>query len=139
MTIHDLLRALQATPLATLIRENGYVFPAIESIHVLAITMVVGSIAMVDLRLIGVAGAGQSARRIIEATLPWTWGAFCFAVITGGLLFSSQAVGYFDNVPFSLEIRIARAGRAEHAGLSPLHLSRAKRSCLGYRANADRR
>ncbi|HXZ68487.1 MAG TPA: DUF6644 family protein [Alphaproteobacteria bacterium] len=100
MSIKLVLEWLENTPLAQAIAESTYLFPLIESIHVLAITFVVGSIAMVDLRLLGVAARDQRPARITADILPWTWGAFIVAAIAGSLLFSSQAEKYFDNGPF---------------------------------------
>ena len=50
-----------------------WLFPIIETMHVLTLTIVFGSIAMVDLRLIGTRPARSSVSRLTEETLPWTW------------------------------------------------------------------
>ena len=100
MEIDALLRALEATSVATVIRENESLFPWIESLHVLAITLVIGSIAVVDLRLIGLASLERAAARLTSDVLPCTWAAFAGAVITGGLLFSSNAFNYAHNSYF---------------------------------------
>jgi len=102
-TIHDFLAWLQDTPLAKMVAESTWMFPTVESIHVLAITFVVGSIAIVDLRLLGVAGRDQKITRLTSEILPWTWAAFIIATIAGSLMFSSNAVKYFDNIPFRLK------------------------------------
>ena len=103
MSIHTILVALQGTPWATAIREDDTLFPVIESLHVLAITFVVGTIAMVDLRLLGVTNRQRAVTRLTTEILPWTWGGFVLAVITGSLMFSSSATKYFDNVPFRIK------------------------------------
>ena len=64
---------LQAFPLSESIGFTAW-FPFLESIHVLAIGLVVGSILMVDLRLLGVAGLSYAASRMIRELIPWTWG-----------------------------------------------------------------
>jgi hypothetical protein len=102
--IDSFLQWLQNTAPAVAIAESSWLFPSIESIHVLALTMVVGSIAMIDLRLIG---ASQRDRSVIDLTneiLPWTWASFAVAVSSGALLFSSNAVKYFANVPFRIKM-----------------------------------
>src|SRR5207302_659199 len=66
----------------------------------LAITMVIGSIAVVDLRLIGLASLARAAARLTSDVLPCTWAAFAGAVITGSLLFSSNAFNYAHNSYF---------------------------------------
>lgn len=85
------------TPLGTAIRENGLLFPWIESVHVLAITLVMGSIAVVDLRMLGVASRRRSISQLSAEVLPITWIAFVIAAITGLLLFTSNAVKYSHN------------------------------------------
>ena len=89
MSIHSILDAIQSTPMATAIRETGWLFPTIECVHVLAITFVVGTIAMVDLRLLGFTSRGRAVTRLTAEVLPWTWGGFVVAVATGTLLFAS--------------------------------------------------
>jgi hypothetical protein len=100
MDLESLLRALEATSFATEIRENDSIFPWIESIHVLAITLVVGSISIVDLRLLGWASRERSVSRVTASVLPCTWTAFAFAAVSGALLFSSNAITYAHNTYF---------------------------------------
>ena len=90
---------LYATGWATAIRESEFAFPWIECLHVLAITLVVGSISVVDLRLLGLAWRDRSVRRLLHDVLPVTWAAFGLAVTSGFLLFSSNAPAYARN-PF---------------------------------------
>jgi hypothetical protein len=90
----ELLRALEATSFATAIREGDTLFPWIESFHVLAIVTVVGTISIIDMRLIGVASHRKSVRRLFRDVLPITWTAFAFAAATGFLLFASRAEKY---------------------------------------------
>jgi hypothetical protein len=92
------------TMFATAIRESSELFPWIESVHVLAITLVVGSIAILDLRLLGVASANRSIASVSAEVLPFTWTAFVFAVVTGGALFTSHAVGYAHNFQFRMKM-----------------------------------
>lgn len=95
-----MLQELYDSSLATAIREVSILFPALESLHVIAVTLVVGTIAVVDLRLLGLASHRRSANRLINELLPFTWGAFALAVITGSLLFTSKSVDYAANVAF---------------------------------------
>ena len=92
--IKQLLQALEATPWGTAVRENTWLFPTIESIHVLSLVTVVGSIMIVDLRLLNLASRQRSVKDLTDDVLPWTWTAFVSAAITGTLLFSSSAVRY---------------------------------------------
>lgn len=111
MELDALLRALGATSVATAIRENDALFPWVESVHVLAITLVVGFIAIVDLRLMGLASRDRVLNRLTADVLPCVWAAFVVAAISGGLLFSSNAVTYAHNSYFQLKfVFLALAG-----------------------------
>jgi hypothetical protein len=104
MHLSQLLAEIQGTPIATAIRENTWLFPTIESLHVLSIVLVVGTIMIVDLRLINVAGRRRPVSELMRETLPWTWGAFICAVVTGSLLFSSSALKYAANWQFEAKM-----------------------------------
>lgn len=111
MEIEQALEWLQSTPIAILVAENDVLFPWIESVHVLAIVIVVGTISIVDLRLLGIASLDIGARRLMRDVIPYTWGAFAVAVITGSLMFSSDATHYAHNRLFQIKlVMLALAG-----------------------------
>jgi hypothetical protein len=97
MQLHDLVSYFEDSGLADNIRENDVLFPLIESIHVIAICLVVGSILVVDLRLLGLASIDRSVSRVTSGILPLTWGAFAVAVASGSLMFISNATKYLEN------------------------------------------
>jgi hypothetical protein len=100
----DLISYVENSALADHIRENDVLFPLIESVHVLAICLVVGSILAVDLRLLGLASVHRSVSRVTHGILPLTWCAFVVAVGSGGLLFISNATKYLGNGYFIAKI-----------------------------------
>lgn len=104
MSLAEFLQQLQESSLAWTISGNPLIFPWIESVHVLAITFVVGSIGMVDLRLLGLAGRGDSLARMTKEIVPWTIGAFGVAAVTGTLLFISNAARYWSNGYFKAKL-----------------------------------
>ena len=85
---------LEATPVGDFVASNVLAFPMIECVHVIALVSVIGTIAVLDLRLLGWAGRPCAVTEIANDTLPWTWGAFVLAAITGTLLFVSKAHVY---------------------------------------------
>jgi hypothetical protein len=99
-----LLQWIKSTDLSGFIRESPWAFPAIESLHVLALTLVVGTIAIVDLRLLGLASAKCRYTSLSRAVLPWTWGAFVTAAAAGILMFISNPVAYFENADFRVKL-----------------------------------
>ena len=111
MEIDRALDWLQNTQVASAIGENEILFPWIESIHVLAIVLVVGTILIVDLRLLGLASLDLTVRRVMRDVIPYTWGAFGVAALTGSLMFSSDAVHYAHNSMFQVKlVLLALAG-----------------------------
>lgn len=107
----DLMAYLEDSAVAESIREGETLFPLIESIHVVAISLVVGSILALDLRLIGFASLDRPVGRLAGAILPVTWSAFAVAVASGSLLFVSNAAKYLANGFFDAKmILIAVAG-----------------------------
>jgi hypothetical protein len=97
---------LQAGSLATFIHQTKWAFTTIEVIHVVAISLVIGTIAMVDLRLLGLASTRRSFTELARPILKWTWAAFTLAAITGSLLFISQAASYFVTNTFRIKLFI---------------------------------
>jgi len=106
MGIPEFCAWLENTSFATAIRQSTWLFPAIETLHVLAIVIVVGSVTMLDLRLLNIAWRDRSIREIHEDVLPWTWASFAVAAIAGALLFSSSATKYYHNIPFRMKMAL---------------------------------
>lgn len=104
--LDHILTALQHSSLAGAMRgESGWdwLFPNVETIHVVAVATLFGSIAMLDLRLLGVGGRRTTVSALAADYLPITWAAFVVAVIAGSLMFISRAPTYFHNTQFELK------------------------------------
>jgi hypothetical protein len=96
-TLQALISYVEDSGLADNIRENDNLFPLIESVHVLAICLVVGSVLAVDLRLLGLASTRWPVSRVTSGILPLTWCAFAVALASGSLMFISNATKYLEN------------------------------------------
>lgn len=109
--LRELLAYLEQSAWADSIRENDLLFPLLESVHVLAISLVLGTVLALDLRLLGLASVNRSVTSVARGILPLTWAAFALAVVSGGLLFVSNASHYLANRYFDAKIcLIALAG-----------------------------
>ena len=104
MWFEPLLKQLQETAFATLVRENEVLFPSLEALHVAAISIVVGTITIVDLRLLGFASMHRSVGALVRGVVRFTWVAFAFATITGLTLFAANAATYGDNALFRAKL-----------------------------------
>ncbi len=100
MNTADVLAWLESSQIAVGIRNSLYLFPLIESFHVFGLTMVFGTIAIIDLRLLGIASTRRPCSRITADVLKWTWAAFGLTVSTGLLMFSTNAGVYYYNYFF---------------------------------------
>jgi hypothetical protein len=79
-------------------------FPLLESLHVITATFVVGSILMVDLRLLGLAARQHPVSRITREVIPWTLTAFGLSAVTGAGMFMTRASHYIDNRAFQVKL-----------------------------------
>jgi hypothetical protein len=100
MDIDALLKSLEASGIATRIRDSVFLFPMIESTHVIGLALVFGTIAVIDLRLLGIASTHRSFKRMWSDILKWTWGAFALTALTGSLMFTTNASVYYHNFYF---------------------------------------
>jgi hypothetical protein len=105
MDIPNIVQRLYDTSLATSIRESFW-SPGIETFHVFAITIIVGSIMILDLRLLNFASCNRPVREVMAEVLPWTWVSFVLAVSSGFLLFISRAINYYPSWPFRIKMML---------------------------------
>jgi hypothetical protein len=132
MDIAGLLAALEASRPATGIRNSLYLFPLIESLHVLGLTMVFGTILIVDLRLLGLASRRRPFTAIAGDVLKWTWLAFAVTATTGALMFITNAGTYYHNAYFRAKMALLVL-----SGLNTLAFSlTARRSLHAWDRNA---
>jgi uncharacterized membrane protein len=109
LQLQELISYFENSALADNIRENDLLFPLIESVHVVSICLVVGSILVVDLRLLGLASLDRSVSRVTRGILPLTWFVFTVAVASGSLMFISNATKYLENGYFIAKLLLIGA------------------------------
>jgi hypothetical protein len=94
---------LSSTPLSMAIRQSDWWFSIIESVHVLGVTLMVGTIAIVDLRLLGWLLKREPVSSVTRAILPWTWCGLVVMAGSGALLFTSEASDAYRNTAFRIK------------------------------------
>jgi hypothetical protein len=95
---------LEHTWVGTEVRESLWLFPTIETIHLFGIVLLVGATSALDLRLLGLSMRGQSVSKLAGRLLPWAWAGFAVQIMTGVLLFSSEASKCYINLAFRLKM-----------------------------------
>jgi Family of unknown function (DUF6644) len=104
--LSGIFQGINDSALADNIRGTVWVFPTIETIHVVAIVPVFGSITRLDLRLLGLVWTNRPVTEVAEKMLPFTWVAFVIAGIFGLLLWSSKPLTYFGIAFFDVKMSL---------------------------------
>ena len=76
---------LAASGVTVWLASQAWVVPSLQSVHLLAISIILASLAMLDLRLAGLIGREESMRELTLRFYPWIWGALAVLVVTGFL------------------------------------------------------
>jgi hypothetical protein len=97
-------RWLEQTPVGASVRQSLWLFPAVETVHLLGMTALVGTIAILDLRLLGFSMGRTPVSALAHRLLPWAWAGFAVQMFTGGLLFSSEATKMVANPAFRVKM-----------------------------------
>ena len=92
MTLLPFFEWCESTALGLLVRESVWLFPVIEAVHLLGLSLLGGALLLVDLRLLGTGLTGTPASALARQTRPWLTAAVATMVVTGVLLFLSEAV-----------------------------------------------
>lgn len=101
--IHSWAESLQGTSLGTAVRSGALLFPVCETIHVAGLALVIGTISIVDLRLLGLASMQRRVTDLTRQMLPLTWIGFGIALVSGSMMFSANASHYVDIIYFQLK------------------------------------
>jgi hypothetical protein len=98
------LEWLSTSPLANAMNGPEWAFPTVESFHFIGFALLIGTIAIVDLRLLGWGMRRQSASQLMTDLAPWTLAGLVLMLTTGPAMFSADAVVYFYNPSFRLKM-----------------------------------
>lgn len=104
MSILGFCEWLANTPWSIALHESIWVYPIVESVHVLALCLFLGLTMMLDLRLLGVTIRNAPVSETVDRLLPWTTVGFVVMVVSGALLFYAIPVRTFQNIFFRLKV-----------------------------------
>ena len=108
--VPEVFNWLEHTPVGACVRESSWLFPAIETVHLLGMAVLVAAIGAFDLRLMGLAMRGVRVSDLARRLFPWAWTAFAVQVVSGGLLFSSEATRMVVNPAFRIKLILIGLG-----------------------------
>jgi len=104
MSVLSICQAIQDSAVGTSIRESVWVFPGIETVHVLALALSVGTIILLDFRLIGAGMRHTPVSQIINGLKRWYLAGFVLMFASGALLFWSEAAKCYKSGPFRFKL-----------------------------------
>jgi putative copper export protein len=90
--------------------HNKWMIPTIQSIHIVGIGIVLGSVFMMDLRILGWAGMDQTLRQTVSRFAPWLTGALCLMLATGILMVIGEPVRELVSFSFWLKMFFVAVG-----------------------------
>lgn len=104
MTLHGIFLWLDHSALANIVRGSTWLFAALEVVHLLGLTLLLGTLVVVDLRLFGTGLRDQTISQIASETMPWTMTGLVTVAASGVVLAISEANRLYDSAPFMVKM-----------------------------------
>jgi uncharacterized membrane protein len=99
MLLH-LCRWLQNNSFIALVNGTAWTAAALEIVHYFSMFILVGSMVIVDLRVLGLVGRRQDATQLADRLFPWIWVSLALNVLSGFFMFAGSATAYYRNDVF---------------------------------------
>ena len=121
MSLLPVAEWLAATEWSIALHESLYMYPLVETVHVLSLILFVGTVAFVDLRLLGWVFSDVPVSEVTRRLIPWTIAGFVIAVATGALLFYAIPVRTYLSIFFRIKMVVLFAAGV-NAGIFHMHV-----------------
>jgi hypothetical protein len=106
MLLSYILQGIPEAPPLNPIARWGWVFPVVESIHICGFALLVGTVFILDMRLLGVFFKRQTVSQLARQLAPWIWTGIAIQLTTGPYLFSSDAGEYWQVPAFHTKMAL---------------------------------
>jgi hypothetical protein len=98
--------ALEQSSWVQTVAQTGWLYASISILHYLTFFWCVGSIAVIDLRVLGLAARGRTASELAEVLFPWAWTGFGLAILSGFLMFATDAGDWAPDRVFHVKLLV---------------------------------
>jgi hypothetical protein len=115
--MHTLTEWIYGTALSAAIRDISWVVPVVQSIHIIAIAVVVGCALVTELRIVGIVAPDESMEVVAQRYLPWMWRALAVLLATGLVMIIGEPERTLGNVTFWIKMTLVLAGVLASLGL----------------------
>jgi hypothetical protein len=111
MAMHDFAEFLASTAFSHNIQTAGWIIPLSQSLHIMAVAVVLSSMAMIDLRIFGFAARSQTMAQTAHRFVPWIWTSLVVLAFTGTLQIIAEPSRTLDGNPmFQLKMLLLAVG-----------------------------
>jgi hypothetical protein len=117
MDMHGLSEGIYGTALSAAIRDNSWVVPLVQSIHIAAIAVVVSCALVTELRIVGIVAPDESIDVVAQRYLPWMWRALAVLLATGLVMIIGEPERTLGNAIFWIKMALVSAGVLASLGL----------------------
>ena len=100
MDLLPLFQSLENSTLGLIVRQSIWMFPVIECFHLLSLALLGGTVLVVDMRMLGLGLQSQPTAELARKMQPWLSGSLVMIIVTGILMFLSEAVKCYYSPPF---------------------------------------
>src|SRR5712691_10790164 len=97
---------LQDNPIGDVLNNTEWAFPAAECVHIVGFGIAIGTIMLVDFRLMGLALKSQTAAYVVKQTWMWTLFSLLAVIFSGLALYFSDPGMYGRNASFNLKMML---------------------------------
>jgi hypothetical protein len=112
MTVIDFYRWADNTPVSLWMRGSTYVFPLVEVVHLFGITLLLGCLYTVNLRLFGLTLKGRTISEVAQGVARWEYTGYAVVFTTGIMLFLAEAMKCYDNSAWPFKVTFLILGSA---------------------------
>ena len=95
---------LEQSSLIETLSQTGWMYASVSVIHYLTMFWFVGSMAVVDLRVMGVAAKKRNLAELSEQLYPWAWTGLALATISGFFMFATDAGDWAPDPVFHVKL-----------------------------------
>jgi hypothetical protein len=100
MSLLRFFECLATTSGSVALHESLYTYLIVSTVHVVTLTLFVGTAVMLDLRLLGLTMRRVPVSEVMARLLPWTVSGFVLMVASGALLFYANPAPRYQNIFF---------------------------------------
>jgi len=104
----------ESTPLGDAVKQAMWSFAIVETVHIMALAVLLGTMVVIDLRLLGVGLKRMPTAELARLLSPWFWGSFFVMVVSGSCLFMAEAIHLSTSGPFTYKMTFVLIAVAVH-------------------------